>query len=193
MKFYVGLAISVFLLAGTASAQHANFGVKGGLNYYKLNNDNNVTYDARTGYHVGMFLHIHLSESFAIQPELLYSAQGARFNSGNGKVNLNLGYVNIPLMFQFMFDNGFRIEAGPQVGILTSAGAESNGNNEDIMDNMKKIDLGVGAGVSYINPPTGWGIYARYNHGLSNINENALYNSYNRGVQLGVLYLFQHN
>jgi hypothetical protein len=31
MKFYVGLAKAAFLMVGTASAQPANFGVKGGL------------------------------------------------------------------------------------------------------------------------------------------------------------------
>lgn len=192
MKFYVGLATAVFLIVGTASAQHANFGVKGGLNFYNVSNDNNVKYDTKTGFHIGMLLHIHLAEQFAFQPELLYSVQGAKFNTGNGKVNLNLGYVNLPFMFQYMFDNGFRLEAGPQVGFLTKANAELDGNNEDVKENLKKIDFAIGAGMSYVNPPTGWGVYARYNHGLSNINENSADNSYNRGLQFGVLYLFQH-
>ncbi len=192
MKFYVGLATSIFLLVGTASAQHANFGVKGGLNLYNIKNDNNAEYDTKTGLHIGMLFHIHLSSQFAFQPELLYSVQGAKYNIGNGDINLNLGYVNLPLMFQYMFDNGFRLELGPQVGFLTKANLEMNGSNVDVKDDLETVDLAVGAGLSYINPQSGLGVYARYNHGLSNINANGSDNSYNRGLQFGVMYLFTH-
>ncbi len=192
MKFYVGLATAVFLMVGTASAQHPNFGVKGGLNLYNVQNDNNVKYDSKTGFHVGMMLHIHMAPHFAIQPELLYSAQGAKYNTGVGDINLKLEYANVPLMFQYMFNNGFRLEAGPQIGFLTNANAELNGNGSDVKDDIKKIDVAIGAGLSYINPASGWGVDARYNYGVSNINESGSVNSYNRGFQFGVLYLFTH-
>jgi hypothetical protein len=91
-----------------------------------------------------------------------------------------------------MFDNGFRLEAGPQVGFLTNAKAELNGNESDVKNEINNIDFAIGLGIGYINPSSGWGVDARYNHGLSNINENGSDNSYNRGFQLGVLYQFQH-
>lgn len=192
MKFYVGLATAVFLVAGTASAQFANFGVKGGFNFYNIKNDNNVKFDGRPGFHVGMLLHFHVAQHFAVQPELLYSVQGAKFNSGNGDVNLKLEYANVPIMFQYMFDNGLRLEAGPQVGFLTNAKTELNGDDADVKSNYKNIDFAIGAGVGYINLSTGFGFDARYNYGLSNIKENGSDNSYNRGFQLGLLYQFQH-
>jgi hypothetical protein len=179
-------------LAGTASAQHVNFGVKGGLNLYNVNNDNDVEYDSKIGYHIGMLLHIHLTSNFAFQPELLYSSQGAKYNTGNDDTNLKLGYANVPLMILYMFDNGFRFGVGPQVGFLTSAKVEMNGNEVDIKEEIKNIDFAIGVGIGYINPSSGWGVDARYNHGLSNINENGSVNSYNRGFQFGVLYQFQH-
>jgi len=191
MKFYVGLAIAVFLMVGTASAQHANFGIKGGLNLYNIQNDNDVQYDTKAGFHLGMLLHIHVAQHFAVQPELLYSAQGAKYNSGIGDINLKLEYANVPFMFQYMFDNGFRLEAGPQVGFLTNAKAEMNGVSVDAKDNIEKVDFAIGVGIGYI-APSGFGIDARYNHGLSNINESGSVNSYNRGFQLGLLYQFQH-
>jgi hypothetical protein len=95
-------------------------------------------------------------------------------------------------MFQYMFDNGFRLEAGPQIGFLTNAKSEFNGSDSDVKESIKKVDVAIGAGIGYINPPSGWGVDARYNHGLSNINENGSVNSYNRGFQLGILYQFQH-
>lgn len=192
MKFYVGLAAAILVMVGTASAQHVNFGVKGGLNLYNIENDNDTKYDTKTGFHMGMLLHIHVAQHFAVQPELLYSSQGAKYNTGLGDVNLKLEYANVPFMFQYMFDNGFRLEAGPQVGFLTNAKSELNEFSVDVKDDIKKIDFAIGAGIGYIHPPTGFGVDARYNYGLSNINESGSVNSYNRGFQLGVLYQFQH-
>lgn len=192
MKFYVGLATAIFLMVGTAGAQQTNFGVKGGLNLYNIQNDNDAKYDTKTGFHLGMLLHFHVASHFAIQPELLYSAQGAKYNTGIGDINLKLEYANVPFMFQYMFDNGFRLEAGPQIGFLTNAKSEFNGSDSDVKDDIKKVDFAIGAGVGYINPSSGWGVDARYNHGVSNINENGSVNSYNRGFQFGLLYQFQH-
>lgn len=192
MKFYLGLAAAFLLIVGTASAQHPNFGVKGGLNLYNVVNDNDAKYDTKAGFHVGMLLHFHVAPHFAIQPELLYSAQGAKYNSSIGDINLKLEYANVPLMFQYMFDNGFRFEAGPQIGFLTNANAELNGISADVKDDIKPIDFAIGVGLGYINPSSGWGVDARYNHGVTNINETGSVNSYNRGFQFGLLYQFQH-
>ena len=92
-----------------------------------------------------------------------------------------------------MFDNGFRLQAGPQVGFLISAKSETNGVKADIKNQLKKIDFAVSAGVGYVHPPSGFGVDLRYNLGLSNINDDNTDNKLtNRGVQFGVFYLFNH-
>ena len=182
MKFLTGL-IAAILITGVASAQHGNapaghvtLGIKGGLNMYNINNDNNTSYDQRTGYNFGLLGHIHRNSEWAFQPELVYSAQGAE--------NHKLGYINIPVLIQYMFDNGFRIQAGPQAGFLVSS-------DNDI--DYNPIDLALSAGVSYVLPSTGFGFDLRYNHGFSDINKSNDVKSYNRGIQLGLFYLFGHN
>ena len=105
----------------------------------------------------------------------------------------NLDYINVPVLFQYMFDNGFRLQAGPQVGFLISAKSKNNDNTTDIKDDLKPIDFGVSIGASYVFPPTGFGIDARYNLGLSNINKKSTVNSTNRGLQLGIFYIFGYN
>jgi hypothetical protein len=186
MKYLIGL-ITAILITGIASAQHGNapeghvsLGIKGGLNLYNINNDNNSTYDQITGYHFGLLGHIHLKNPWAIQPELVYSTQGAK----SGDANYELGYINVPVLIQYMFDNGFRLQAGPQVGFLVSA---------DNKDELNPIEFGVSFGVSYVVPSTGFGIDARYNLGLSNINKDSDVKSTNRGIQLGIFYIFGHN
>jgi len=195
MKLLMGF-ITAILITGIASAQHGNspaghvnFGIKGGLNFYNINNDDNTKYDQRTAFHFGLLGHIHLNTHFAIQPEIVYSEEGAK----NGSINYNLDYINIPVLFQYMFDNGFRLQAGPQLGFLVSAKSKDNDDVTDIKNDLTSIDSGISIGVSYVVPATGFGVDLRYNLGLLNINENSSVSSTNRGLQLGVFYIFGYN
>ncbi|WP_372906053.1 porin family protein [Rhodohalobacter sp.] len=188
MKFYFISIITIMVLAaGTVTAQHTNIGIKGGLNSYNINSDNGSGFDSKIGLHIGLLGHIHLKDQIAFQPELVYSMQGTE----SGNTDINLDYINIPLLFQYMYDNGFRIQAGPQLGFLLNAKAE-NGSSVDIKDDFKTMDLGLSVGASYVHTPTGFGVDARYNLGLSDISENSSNELTNRGVQLGVFYLFGH-
>jgi hypothetical protein len=184
MKIITTIGISLLLLAGAANAQHTNIGIKGGFNGYTLNN-NYESEDMKLGYHLGLIGHFHLANPIALQPELVYSMQGSK--------NTSLNYINLPMLFQYMFDNGFRLQAGPQLGMLVSAKTKTNGTQTDVKNDFEPIDFGVAIGMSYVNPATNFGIDIRYNHGLSDIGRNEGTNAYNRGFQAGVFYLFNHN
>ena len=182
MKFLIAL-ITAIMITGVVSAQHGNapaghvtLGVKGGLNFYNIHNDNSTSYDQMTGYHLGLLGHIHRDSQWALQPELLFSTQGAK--------NYKLSYINIPVLIQYMFDNGFRIQAGPQLGFLVSS-------DDDI--DYNPVDFALSVGVSYVVPSTGFGIDLRYNHGLNDINKSSDVKATNRGIQFGLFYLFGHN
>lgn len=189
MKLYMITIIAIlFMTAGTVNAQNIHIGTKIGLNSYTVNTDNNSNPDSRIGLHAGLIGHIHLSNQFALQPEIVYSMQGAK----NGSTELKLDYLNIPFIFQYMFDNGFRLQAGPQLGFLLNAEVE-NGVTVDVKDAYKSIDAGLSFGAGYIHPPTDFGIDIRYNLGLNDISENSSLMSTNRGLQVGIFYLFNHN
>ena len=195
MKNLIGLITAILFTGvaigqhGNAPAGHVNLGIKGGVNAYNVHNDNDTKYDTKAGFHFGLLGHIHFDSQFAIQPEIVFSGQGAKI----GDTNYNLNYVNVPVLFQYMFDNGFRIQAGPQAGFLITAKSKNDNVTTDNRDDLKPIDFGLSIGASYIFPPTGFGIDARYNLGLSNINENGDVNSTNRGFQLGLFYIFAYN
>ena len=199
MKFLFVLMTAI-LISVAASAQHGNapeghvsIGIKGGVNYYNIHNDNSTTYDPKVGFNVGLLGHIHVARHFALQPEIQYSVQGTKFDINNSTTKYNLSYINVPVLLQYMWDNGFRLQAGPQAGMLISAKSKTNDTSADIKDNYKPLDLGVSFGAGYIHPSTGIGIDARYNLGLSNINETGDVNSNNRGFQLSLFYIFGHN
>lgn len=192
MKKILSVAVAAILMAGTASAQHVNVGVKGGFNLFNLHNDDGTKYDSKTGFNVGLLGHIHLAPQLALQPEVVYSAQGAKYTIAGAEYKTKLGYINVPILLQYMFDNGFRLEAGPQVGFLINAKSELNNTDTDIKDQLKTVDFGVVGGISYVHPASGFGVDARYNLGLSKINEAGPNKLTNRGLQLGVFYLFNH-
>lgn len=188
MKFYfLGIAM-IMLLPCTANAQEINIGIKGGLNLYNIAGSD--LFKSKAGINFGLLGHIHLNEQFALQPEIFYSGQGAKF--GNTDYKLKSDYINVPVLLQYMFDNGFRLQAGPQVGFLVNAKSRIDNVKTDVKNDFKNIDLGLSLGVSYIHPATGFGVDARYNHGLTNINAFGPSELKNRGFQLGLFYLFRH-
>lgn len=191
-KIYSVLAIGAIMISGNSIAQHVNFGVKGGLNLYKISNDDNSKYETKAGIHLGVLGHIHLDKSIAVQPELVYSSQGAKYTAGGTDYILKLGYINVPVMLQYMFNNGFRLEAGPQVGFLISAKSEADNKTVDVKSGYKSVDFAVGLGVGYIKPSTGLGAGLRYNAGLSNINDDNSVKTTNSGFQLSLFYQFKH-
>jgi Outer membrane protein beta-barrel domain len=194
MKIKVSVAFIAIVLATTVSAQHVNIGIKAGLNLYNIKNSNDVKYDMKPGLHAGLFGHIHVTKNFAVQPEVLFSAQGAKYTTGGTVTKFDLNYINVPILLQYMFDNGFRFEAGPQVGFLLSAKSDNGTTETDVKSNLNSIDAGLALGLGYIHVPSGFGVDARYNLGLTNINDddNSNIKSSNRGFQLGVFYQFKH-
>lgn len=162
-----------------SNAQETKFGVKGGVNFANLSGD---TEDAslKVGFHVGGFAEIKVSDKFSVQPELLYSTQGAKFDESVDGVDieskLNLSYLNIPVMAKFYVAEKFSLEAGPQIGFLLSAKAKGEGTEngitisaeQDVKDSFESIDFGLNFGAGYdFTENLSAGV--RYNLGLSNI------------------------
>jgi hypothetical protein len=91
-----------------------------------------------------------------------------------------------------MVGDGFRIETGPQPGIMVAAHAKSGGNSVSVKDEFKSFDFSWVFGVGYI-ASSGLGVDARYNLGLSNIDDvSGGGTEHNRVFALGVFYQFNH-
>ena len=91
-----------------------------------------------------------------------------------------------------MFANGFRLEAGPQLGFLINAKSVVNNKSVDVKSGYKSVDVGAGIGAGYFKQSIGLGAGLRYNIGLSNINESNSVKTTNQGFQLSVFYQFKH-
>lgn len=165
-KSFFTLAIIAFCAVG-AYAQGISGGLKAGANFSNQvysGGGFSASADARTGFHVGGYLNVGFSETFSLQPELLYNSVGAKL----GDTQFKTDYLSIPVMIKYNPAAIFNIHAGPQFGFLMSAKAD----DEDAKDGLKGLDLGIGVGAG-VDLPMGLGITARYVMGLSNISEEA--------------------
>lgn len=186
MKKTAILVASLFLLS-TAKAQQAHFGLKGGVNVSQLHFNDDATTDSKVGVNVGAFAHIHASQTWAVQPELLYSLEGAQQTNGNSKVTYRLNYLDVPVLLQYMFNNGFRLEGGPQIGFLLSAKTKSGSVTVD-NNGFKSTAFSIPLGVGYL-ASSGVGFDARYVFGLSDINDSENGPTIQSNVfQLGIFY-----
>ena len=186
------IAFSLIVTGTIAVAQtHVQLGLKGGLNVSNIMGDN-FDYNPRASFHAGGLAHIHLNKQWALQPELVFSAQGSKYsNSGNDYIT-KLDYLNVPFLFQFMTASGFRVETGPQLGFLLKARSKVNeGVNNNVNDAFKPVDFSWAIGAGFLFP-SGFGLDARYNAGISKINENGGANLRNSVFQFGVFYQFPH-
>ena len=171
-----------FLLA----QDHVEFGIKGGLNFSSLRGDGIEDGDTRTSFHLGGLAHFHINKMWSIQPELMYSAQGASYANGE---TVKLNYFNLPVLGQYMFGDGFRLETGPQFGFNVNAKSDFNGTETDVNQNYKGFGLSWAFGVGYLTK-TGLGFDARYNAGLTDLSENNT-NIKNSVWQFGLFYQFR--
>ncbi|MFN3639740.1 MAG: porin family protein [Flavobacterium sp.] len=160
----------VFLLSGTLTAQEITPGFKTGLNFANLNSD--ASTDMTIGYYIGFLADIRLSEKFHLQPEVLYSREGAK--------DVIINYIKVPVMAKYYLSDEFALHAGPYISVIT-------GPTRD----FQRYDAGAAGGLSYEFP---FGLYtdARYNFGVLDIlNVQGASAVRNSVIQVGIGYKFQ--
>ncbi len=159
-------AILVASFASVSSAQVGPIGIKAGMNMADITGDAENT-DMKAGLVVGAFAELNLG-MVNIQPELLYSMKGAKSDDISNEYN----YFEIPVLVKYKLPLPGKLTpsvyAGPVFSLLLSA--ESDGN--DIKDQLKNNDIGIiiGAGINMDMSSYVLTFDARYNMGLSDIN-----------------------
>jgi hypothetical protein len=134
----------------------------------------------KLGFQVGGFVEFAAGNMIGIQPEVLFSAKGAKFSNNSGVelfdaemdgVSLNYNYISIPVLLKVKFgaansSTRWNVFMGPELGILMSANASFEGESEDIKEGFKGTDMGLmfGVGVDIQKVQVGF----RYSMGLTN-------------------------
>lgn len=143
-------AFAVFGLL-SVNAQEANFGLKAGVDFASAKAEiSGISATAsETGFYIGGFAEIGISDTFSFQPEVLYVSIE------------NFDQIAIPLMGKFSVSEEFNVLAGPSLGILL-----------DSVDGMKSLNFGIEAGAAYDISEELF-VEARYSLGLANLIEDA--------------------
>ena len=187
MKRVIVLLLCVTSFAA-ANAQ-VGFGGKAGVNLATFSGDVEDV-KMKIGYYVGGLVQIPVSESFIIQPELVFSAQGAKSDDADDDVKANFNYLNIPIMAKYQSTSGFFAETGPQIGFLMSAKMKAGDTDVDVKEYYKSTDFNWAFGLGY-QMASGFGVNARYNLGLSSIYDEDVDDEKvkNSVFQIGVFYV----
>ncbi|NAS30219.1 outer membrane beta-barrel protein [Flavobacteriaceae bacterium R38] len=176
MKKLFIVALAMFGFVSLTNAQSVKFGVKAGANFSNFDVDTSFgsgSPEGATSFYAGVLVDLGISEKIHIQPEALYSIEGAE--------DADVTFIDIPVMLKYYIIDGLNVQGGPQFGILVDA--------EGGTDGLKTANFSLNLGAAY-EFPVGFFIDGRYNFGLSNISDVSGIDLNTRGLQLGVGYRF---
>lgn len=174
----------LLLTASVVAAQDGflNFGIKAGVNFSNFRGDvDNIDFKTKSGFHFGGLVEMRLFQNFSIQPEVLYSVQGADVDSALDNVDdVDFKYVTIPVLAKFYLNNQLSLEVGPQFAFLVD-------DNVDDTFETKSFDFSLAGGLAY-DITNSIFLQARYVVGLSEASDNA--NIKNTNVQFSLGFKF---
>jgi hypothetical protein len=190
MKKLTFLAFVVLAGQHYAIAQ-IQFGVKAGYNLASMHvnyENSSFTWKSKSDLHAGVLVNIPLLAGLSVQPEILYSGEGAKINDDGDKITLSTGLINIPVMIKYSYKGAF-VETGPQLGFLISAKETDGSISKDIKSDLKSTEFAWSAGLGY-KTKIGLGIDARYNFVIGDIvRSGSEFDSFAQSARNGVFQL----
>lgn len=160
-SIFFGLALVASTFAFSQKTSSVRFGLKAGLNVSTISNSDSKS---KAGLYGGTFANIPVSQSFSVQPEVLYSRIGGK----DSEVKVNMDYIVVPILLQYNPLTNLYLEVGPQFGFMVSAKGKSRGLSADLKDNFRTFDLGLGLGAGYYFT-SNIGVNVRYVAGLTDV------------------------
>jgi hypothetical protein len=188
----------VVITTAPASAQDWQAGVRAGVNLANVSTEaagDTEALDMVPRLVAGVFLTWPIASWLDLQPEVLYSAKGARADVEGFESSLLLDYLEIPVLARIplrMLGRSVSVLAGPSFGVRLRARARADfdGSTEevDIGDDAERTDVGavVGAGFEIRSVI----IDGRYTFGFTDIDRAEDVKSKNRVFSFSVGFRF---
>ncbi len=178
MKHFIitSILISLLLVGTTALAQKV--GVKGGLNFTNFTNFDESFDDSnmRTGFHLGGFLTMPITDQIALRPELYYIQKGSTFAAdimgSNAELTNKVDYLELPVLLDVEVIKPLHFQIGPYFSYLLNAGYDLSWMGTSTEGDIDKSDLNaleVGAAVGVSFHLGNLEIGARYGMGLTKL------------------------
>lgn len=166
----------------TIAQAQSGLGIRGGANLSNLSGDlkEESRYENKLGFHAGLTYNIPVAgDFFSIQPELLYSNKGFKYEDFEASLptgefrregNLNYNYLELPVLARIKAGPLY-FEGGPQASYLLSVNNNikeyvndertSSSTTEIDKDDLKDFEFGYAAGVGFTTGNVSLGL--RYN------------------------------
>lgn len=165
--------ILIFVALLISSCATTRMGVLAGPNFACVVGDEADSWELKTAFHAGVEADLAVDDKFSIRPGIVYSGQGADYSDSEFSGTVNLDYLNVPVLASYEVADGLTLQAGPQVGFLLSATDKEDGEPDmDVKEFVKSTDIGLNFGLGY-ELANGLNINARYNLGLTDLNDDA--------------------
>ena len=178
-KILMIAALMVATLSASAQGMYLKPMVGGTLTTITGDGDDDAK--MKVGLIAGAEFGYDFTENMGVTAGLLYTMQGAK--SKLADENMNLDYLNIPILFNYYVIPGLALKAGIQPGFLMRAKMDGH----DLKDNFKKIDLAIPLGASY--EFSDFVVDARYNLGaIFNISDHGDAKAHNSVLQVTLGY-----
>ena len=204
-KFTIALLCMIMATGATMAQKQFTFGPKIGVDYTHFWGKN-ADHGGQLNYQAGLFIEYRFTDKISIAPEVVFAAQGGKYNSSNynyehylTEVNITdfINYINIPVMLKCYVSPKFSIDLGPQLGINVYSKYSAEPKDKTIgpkktydqKDRTKTVDVGVGLGVTY-NITTDVFVQGRYTMGMTDVFDEGWDSGKNGNAQLAIGYRF---
>lgn len=193
-KLVATLVLALMAITSNIYSQSTGLGIEGGINLANISTTPVFNTSSKTGFVVGGFADIGVSNIVSIKPGARFIMKGYSFQNQFGTMTTeSYSYIEIPLMIKARIPLD-RVkpyfEAGPNISIQLSAMGETTVNGQvqtqDFSVSYNAIDLGLyfGSGLEFRVAPgmdifTGFG----YSLGLTNISKGTV-SAKNNGFQM---------
>jgi len=197
--------VLVLIVATVAATQlfaqkRVSPGIRAGVNIATLSN---INADFKTDFYAGGILSLNLGQRYTLQPELIYTRQGANnvtFTEGENDESIweddvTIQYLSLGVINKFYFVDGFHGLIGPSLDMKIGKNFPRFDFDDD---DYGGVDLGLSLGLGY-TLPIGLTVEGRFKTGMLDAFNNdyflGLFDdpddiSLNRVFQLGLSYSF---
>lgn len=175
-------------------------GIRAGVNVATLSN---IDADFKTDFYAGTILSLNLAQRYTLQPELIYTRQGANnvvfvdeeTGQPNRQEDVTIQYLSLGVVNKFYFVDGFHGLVGPSLDMKIGKNFPRIDFDDD---DYGGVDLGIALGLGY-TLPFGLTVEGRFKTGLLDAFNNDYFLgifddpdkvSLNRLFQIGLSYSF---
>lgn len=145
------IILFVFSSVLIVNAQEFEGGIHAGLTASQVQGDDYGGYN-KAGFYAGAYVNYTFTQHSAFQLELNYIQKGSRHIGTRNDPNtykLNLHYVELPLLYQYLINEHFSVEAGLALGVFVKSFEEHQYEEQVSAKDFQRLTLSFVGGVYY--------------------------------------------